>query len=161
MIILGIDPGTTSAGFGVIECSGQPRLLDCGLLKVSAAGREDRLKELHQEVKKIVVKWQPRVLAIEKLFFAKNTKTALAVSEARGAILLTTALAGMQVYEYTPLEVKKIVTGDGNADKHQLEKMVRLTLTETKNMKAKDDVFDAIGLALACHFNERITFRID
>lgn len=156
MIILGIDPGTTRAGFGIIDCTSAPKLLDCGLLKVSSPAREERLRELHTATQKLISKWRPERLAIERLFFAKNAKTALEVSEARGVILLTTALAGLSVYEYTPLEVKKIVTGDGSADKHQLEKMVRLTFKETKELIAQDDVFDAISLALACHYKEKI-----
>lgn len=155
MIILGVDPGTTSAGFGVISSTPSLKLLDCGLLKVSSNAHNSRLGELYKELYKLIKKWKPQALAVEKLFFAKNTKTALEVSEARGVVLLTTALAGLPVYEYTPLEVKKIVTGDGRADKRQLEKMVRLTLQETKDMKARDDVFDAIAVALTCHFNER------
>jgi crossover junction endodeoxyribonuclease RuvC len=156
MIILGIDPGTTRAGFGVVRCSPSLKLLDCGLLKVSSDIGHIRLRELHEEMQRLIKKWKPEAVALEKLFFAKNAKTALEVSEARGAILLTTALARLPVYEYTPLEVKKIITGDGRADKKQLEKMVRLTLIETKELKAHDDVFDAIAIALACHFNERL-----
>ncbi len=155
MIILGVDPGTTSAGFGVLSCASSLKLLDCGLLKILSKSRNLRLGELYKELHKLIKKWEPQALAVEKVFFAKNAKTALEVSEARGVILLITALARLPVYEYTPLEVKKIVTGDGRADKRQLEKMVRLTLPETKEMKARDDVFDAIALALACYFNER------
>ena len=95
------------------------------------------------------------MVALERLFFAKNVKTALEVAEARGAILLTTSLAGLSIREYTPLEVKKTVTGDGNADKKQIQKMLKLTLKEVDAIDARDDVFDAIAVALTCHFKER------
>ncbi len=157
MIILGIDPGTTAVGYAVLETKNKPTVRHCGLVKITSRNNLDRLQDLHRELKKLMNQWRPQVIAIERLFFAKNVKTALAVSEARGVILLTTALAGLSVYEYTPLEIKKIVTGDGGADKRQLEKMVRLTLPETRNLKAVDDVFDAIAVALSCYFKEKTT----
>lgn len=157
MIILGIDPGTTSIGYAVLKDEGGSlSLLAADKVKISSHHAADRLKELWQEIKKVIARWKPDVAALERLFFAKNQKTALAVAEARGVILLTTALAGLKVYEYTPLEIKKIVTGDGQADKIQVQKMMRLTLPEAKNLKATDDVFDAMALALACHLKERL-----
>ncbi len=158
MTILGIDPGTTTIGYAILEVENKPCLQDCGLIKITSDNNLGWLLDLHLELKKLIAYWQPGRVAVERLFFAKNVKTASAVSEARGVILLTTALAGLSVYEYTPLEVKKAVTGDGGADKQQLEKMVRLTLPETKNLEAVDDVFDAIGVALTCCFKEKKTF---
>ena len=107
MLILGIDPGTILIGYAVLETDGL-HLRDCGLLKIASGARHTRLLELHEELEKLVKKWKPEAAAIEKLFFAKNVKTALEVSEARGVLLLTTALARLPTYEYTPLEVKKI-----------------------------------------------------
>lgn len=158
LIILGIDPGTTAIGYAILEVENKPRLSDCGLIKITSDNNPGLLLDLYLELKKLIAYWQPGRVAVERLFFAKNVKTASAVSEARGVILLTTALAGLSAYEYTPLEVKKAVTGDGGADKRQLEKMVRLTLPETKNLEAADDVFDAIGVALTCCFKEKKTF---
>lgn len=151
---MGIDPGITSAGFGVINCTYPPKLLGCGLLKVSSESRQERLQELYEEMQKLIHTWKPDVLAIEKLFFAKNTKTALAVAEARGAILLTASLAGLMVYEYTPLEIKKTVTGDGSADKLQLKKMVRLSLPGARDLEARDDAFDALAAAFTCYLKD-------
>ena len=155
MIILGIDPGTASIGYALLDCTDrQPKLLEARLLPLGASLPEDRLMDIHREIKKIIEQWNPHVASVEKLFFAKNAKTAMAVSEARGVILLTAKLAGIKVYEYTPLTIKKVVTGDGFADKAQIQKMVRLTLQETIKMQAQDDVFDAIASALCCFYQE-------
>ena len=156
MIILGIDPGTTSIGYALIKGKSgvKPRLLAADIISITSSSRTDRLRELHQHVSKLLDRWKPDVMAIERIFFAKNTKTALEVSEARGALLLTTTLAGITVYEYTPLEIKLVITGDGRADKTQVKKMIRLTLPENANLKARDDVFDAIAIALTFFFKE-------
>lgn len=155
MIILGIDPGTTSVGYAVLNgISPKPQLLDSGLLPIHSKHTEDRLMEIHQQMTKVIHQWKPTCASVEKLYFAKNIKTAISVSEARGVILLTAALAGITLYEYTPLTIKKIVTGDGNADKTQVQKMVQLTLTETASMRSQDDVFDAIASALCCFYQE-------
>ena len=156
MIILGIDPGTTAIGYALIKSAGHTHALLCAdLLKISSPVSYERLLDTHREINRLIVKWRPDVMSVEKLFFAKNAKTAMAVSEGRGVILLTSALAGINVFEYTPLEVKKMVTGDGNADKLQVRKMIRLTLPETATLHARDDVFDAIAIALACCFTAR------
>ena len=155
MIILGIDPGTTSIGYALLDCTGrQPKLLEARLVPLAASLPEDRLMDIHREIKKIIEQWKPRAVSVEKLFFAKNAKTAIAVAEARGVILLTAMLARIKVYEYTPLTIKKVVTGDGNADKMQVQKMVRLTLKETADLPSQDDVFDAIASTLCCLYQE-------
>lgn len=156
MIIIGIDPGTTAMGFAVIETvAPSPRLIASGLIPVKSSASHKRLAELYRGLESLFAKWKPKAVAVEKLFFSKNVKTAISVSEARGVVLLTTALAGLNLYEYTPLEVKKIITGDGKADKTQVQKMVQLTLRNEIPPKTKDDIFDAVALALACHYNER------
>jgi crossover junction endodeoxyribonuclease RuvC len=154
MIIIGIDPGTTAIGYAVLESARPPRLRDAGLVPVTAQETGERLAQLHHGLVRIIAAARPDAMAVEKLFFAKNTKTAMAVAEARGAILLTAALARVSVYEYAPMEIKKTVTGDGGADKKAVQKMVSLTLPETRDLAARDDVFDAIAAALACHFLE-------
>lgn len=155
MIILGIDPGTVSIGYAVVALhEHQPRILAADLIKIRASSGSKRLEELALDLGRLINIWHPSILAIERLFFSKNQKTALAVAEARGAILLTASLTGLMVYEYTPLEIKKMVTGDGNADKKQLEKMVRLSFPDVAGLKAKDDVFDAIAVALACYLKD-------
>lgn len=159
MIILGIDPGTTAVGYAFLEGGATLRLLEAGLLPVTSSLSCERLVEINKGLRRLIKKWNPDIAAVERLFFAKNTKTAMAVSEARGAILLTTALAGLSVLEYTPLEVKKVVTGDGKADKSQLQKMVQLTLKETKDSHFRDDVFDAIGIAMTCFYTSPVRDR--
>ena len=155
MIILGIDPGTTSIGYALLDCSArQPKLLEARLVPLGASLAENRLMDIHREIKKIIAQWKPSVASVEKLFFAKNAKTAMTVSEARGVILLTAKLHGITVYEYTPLTIKKVVTGDGTADKAQVQKMVRLILKETASLPVQDDVFDSIASALCCFYQE-------
>ncbi len=155
MRILGIDPGTTAIGYAVIEGGREPQILTADCISISHEAKSDRLRVLHERLTALILDWKPHCVAVERLFFSKNVKTALSVSEARGVILLTTSLAELTVYEYTPLEVKKIITGDGRADKHQVEKMIQLTIPSAKSISARDDVFDAIGIALTCFFKER------
>ncbi|TSC78866.1 MAG: crossover junction endodeoxyribonuclease RuvC [Parcubacteria group bacterium Gr01-1014_33] len=158
MIILGIDPGTQSIGYACIRWQKQnAALLDAGLLRVISRDPGERLCDIHAHLGSLLEKWNPDAAAVEKLFFTKNTKTAMAVSEARGAILLTILLRGIKVFEYTPLEVKKAITGQGRADKTQVKKIVQLTLPDARALRASDDVFDAIAIALTCGFLERFT----
>lgn len=160
MVILGIDPGTTSIGYSILECENQPRLLTADLFTIKASVAHKRLEELHHGITSLVKKWHPDTAALERLFFANNAKTAFSVAEARGAALLTTTLAGLTVYEYTPLEIKKTITGDGRADKLQIKKMLHLTLPQTAQLRARDDVFDAIAIALTCYYKDANTKRI-
>lgn len=155
--ILGIDPGTTSIGYAIIKYSQKkPQLLHADLFHTKPINYIDNLKQVNYILENILNQWKPDILAIEKLYFAKNTKTALSVAETRGAILLITSLAGLEVYEYTPLEVKKVITGDGRADKTQIKKMLNLTLPETCGLKAQDDVYDAIAIALTHCYQRKV-----
>ena len=152
MFILGIDPGTTAIGYALVARDTKPRLLGAGMVTITSHDTPGRLHDLYRELSAIIQQWKPDTLSVEKLFFAKNTKTAMDVSQSRGVVLLTAALAGLTVYEYTPLEIKKIVTGDGGADKTQIKKMVHLIFPDHKNLSGRDDMFDAIAAALACCF---------
>lgn len=154
MMILGIDPGTTAIGFALLESGRPPRLTDAGLIPITSPDTAERLAELHRGLEMLLARAKPDTMAVEKLFFAKNVKTAMAVAEARGVILLTAALRRVSVYEYAPVEIKHIVAGDGAADKKAVQKMVLMTLPETQTLRARDDVFDAIAVALACFFTE-------
>ena len=155
MIILGIDPGTARIGYTVLDCrTRDPHILEAKLVPLSKSLPENRLMDIHREIKKIIKQYNPTVASVEKLFFQKNVKTAMSVSEARGVILLTALLEGIKVYEYTPLTIKKVVTGDGTADKAQVEKMVRLTLKGAAIIPSQDDVFDSIASALCCFYQE-------
>lgn len=155
MIILGIDPGTTSIGYAVIDSKETVHIIEAGLISLKNKSKNQLIKSAYKQVRKIIKERHPVVLAIERLFFAKNTKTALLVSEFKGIILLTAALSNLTIYEYTPREVKMALTGDGTADKKQIEKMIKLTVPETNRLKADDDVFDAIAVALTCSFLEK------
>lgn len=155
MIILGIDPGTTAIGFAVLDCGAKKiALLDAGLLDTALLPPE-RFLRIHDSIRTLISRWTPAAVAVEKLFFAKNKKTAMAVAEARGIILLTAALQKITLFEYTPLEVKRAVTGYGAADKMHVEKIVRLSVSGAETLKARDDVFDAIAIAFTAHLLER------
>ncbi len=157
MIILGIDPGTATTGYGAIEepktKDKKVKVLDYGCIKTNpglSAG--ERLKEINKELNKLIEKFQPKVLAVESLFFFKNLKTVMPVSQAKGVILFTAAQKRVPVYEFTPLQVKMAVTGYGRAEKKQVQKMIKILLDleekpKDKNKRA-DDATDALGLAL-------------
>jgi len=136
MLILGIDPGLATTGFGLIQTGGkdQYHCVDFGVI-TTPAGLEDaeRLKILFAGLTELIDQHQPQSSAVEKLYFQKNVKTALAVGQARGVTLLTLAQAGLPVHEYNPNEVKQTVCGYGNADKRQVQLMVQ-TLLNLKDL---------------------------
>lgn len=150
MTILGIDPGTTRAGYGVIQnIAGGPKFITAGILKVPKDGdKADILEAIKKSVTALCAEHRPGIVAVEKLFFAKNRKTALDVAEARGVILMAAREAGTTIREYSPNEVKMAVTGYGSADKKAVLKMVRLIL-KTPDLKVIDDASDALAIALA------------
>ncbi len=154
MRILGIDPGTGTIGFGVIEHHrGTTKLLTVGHISTSKTlSPAARLTELAEDLKTLCAEWKPDVCAVEQLFFSKNVKTALKVSEARGVILHTLNMAGYPVVEYNPLQIKVAVTGDGRADKKQVQKMVKIIL-KLATIPKPDDAADALAIAL-CHAHQ-------
>jgi crossover junction endodeoxyribonuclease RuvC len=146
-IILGIDPGTTRVGYGVIEKDGpQLKMLAYGCLEVDKAYV---LKSIKEALLKLIKKYKPNRAGVEKLFFVKNAKTAMTVSEARGVIMLCFQEKGIHTNEFTPLEVKQWVTGYGQADKVQVQKMVKLILKLDTEPKP-DDAADALAIAICC-----------
>lgn len=151
MIIMGIDPGLATVGFGFIGCErGRFRALEYGAV-LTPAGRktEHRLLEIHANVDELIKRTRPHAVSIEKLFFNTNETTAVNVCQARGVILLAAARNGIPVFEYTPLQIKQAVTGNGRADKKQVMYMV----TKLLNLKKEphpDDTADALAAAL-CH----------
>ena len=158
MIIIGIDPGNAITGFGVIEKpkekNAKAKAIDFGCI-ITDAGDEpgERLKRLHNELNKIIEKYKPEVLAVERLFFFKNLKTVMPVSQAKGVILLTAAKKKIPVFEFTPLQVKMAITGYGKAEKSQVKKMMDLHMDLSGfdlklNNRKKDDAIDALGVAL-------------
>ncbi|MBI2463852.1 crossover junction endodeoxyribonuclease RuvC [Candidatus Peregrinibacteria bacterium] len=151
MRILGIDPGTGTTGFGIIDVTGiNLQLLDFGCIKTSQLlSAADRLHQIAEDFKSIMQQWNPQTCAIEKIFFAKNIKTAIKVAEARGVLLQNARKWNLDIYEYSPSEVKIAVTSDGQADKKQVQKMVQLILN-LNYMPEPDDAADALAIAL-CH----------
>lgn len=155
MIILGIDPGTTGAGFAVISGDRNALVVKAaGLIAVRNTAPAARLLELYRGVEALLNTWQPRAVAVERLYFAKNVKTAIPVAESRGVILLTSALAEAMLHEYTPQEIKLAVTGDGRADKTQVRNMIERSVERPKDLAADDNTYDAIAVALTCFWRE-------
>ena len=153
MKVLGIDPGTATTGFGVVEGqSGRASLVDYGTIRTSA-GRDmaRRLLEIHKQLDELIQKYQPVAMAVEEIFFHRNAKTVISVGQARGVVLMTGARRGIEVYEYTPLQVKQAVVGYGKAEKKQVQIMVR-ALLQMKEIPRPDDAADALAVAI-CHLH--------
>ncbi len=152
-MVLGIDPGTATTGWGVVESSNNAmRLIDCGHISTPARMKPaERLKIIYDEISAIISSFEPDEVGIERLYFNTNVKTAMSVSEARGVLLLASVNMGVDVFEYTPLEVKQAVTGYGRADKAQVGGMVKVLLG-LSDVPKPDDTADAIAVAI-CHIN--------
>jgi len=150
MITLGVDPGTAILGYGVIDGDTEPLLIDYGVIETeSRLPMPQRLNIVYDQFGALLLKFNPGVVAVEQLFFARNVTTAIAVGQARGVVLLAAAQAGIQVFEYSPSEVKHAVVGYGKADKRQIQEMVRLILGLAL-LPEPDDAADALAVAL-CH----------
>jgi len=149
MRIIGIDPGTGILGFGIIETNGRKlQLVDAGVIRTPI--KEDdavRLETIFQELTDIIVQTKPQVMSVEKLFFARNVTTAMTVSQARGVVLLCARLAGLDIFEYTPMQIKQAITGYGKADKKQMQEMVRVLLN-LQEIPRPDDAADALAAAI-------------
>lgn len=156
MRILGIDPGTGILGFGIIEVRrGKQLLVDGGVIRTPV--KEDdavRLLTIYEELTDIIAQNRPDIMSVEKLFFARNVTTAMTVAQARGVVLLCGRQAGMQIYEYTPMQIKQAITGYGKADKKQMQEMVR-TILGLQEVPKPDDAADAIAAALTHAQNMR------
>lgn len=153
MIILGIDPGMAILGYGVIESDNYDmRLIDYGTITTpSTMDAPQRLLTIFTSVEELIQKYSPDAIAYEELFFNQNVKTALIVGQARGVAVLAGAKQGIDLFEYTPLQVKQAVVGYGRADKHQVQSMVKLLL-HLKDIPKPDDASDALAVAI-CHSN--------
>ena len=151
MIILGIDPGYAIVGYGVVDTNGM-RPISYGAIRTEAGiPIEDRLSEIYDNMTELLRTFRPDHVAIEKLYFNTNEKTAINVSQARGVIVLACVKCGVKVYEYTPLQVKMSVVGYGRAEKQQIMDMTKRLLGLKKTPKP-DDAADALAIAL-CHAN--------
>jgi crossover junction endodeoxyribonuclease RuvC len=151
VIILGIDPGTARCGLGVVEKRGSSlKAVSYGLIESDRdRPQAGRLEVVFVEVKRAIKKHKPDIVAVEKLFFARTAKTAMSVGEARGVILLCAQLAGVEIREYSPMEVKMALTGYGMADKNQVLQMTKAVLGMKETPKP-DDVADALAIAVCC-----------
>lgn len=149
MRIIGIDPGTAITGFSIIERKkGKIKLLDYGCIRTPAGMRpSNRLHQIAQDLETILKEWQPTHASVEKLFFNKNVKTAMSVSQARGVILQKLIENNVHDSEFTPMQIKSAVCGHGKADKKMVQKMVQVILGLSKIPKP-DDAADAIAAAL-------------
>ncbi|QQS38465.1 crossover junction endodeoxyribonuclease RuvC [Candidatus Woesebacteria bacterium] len=166
MLILGIDPGTATTGYGFLNIHKLPKegeklnghytAGDFGLIETTMLNTPgERLYFIHNELRKIIEKHKPHVMAIEKVFFATNRKTAIRVGQAQGVMLMAAAHFSIAVVEYSPMTIKKIVAGNGRADKKQVQKSVRDYLGNSIKSKPKkkthfDNEADALAVAL-CH----------
>ena len=163
MIILGIDPGLATLGYGVIEAEGdRRRLIQFGTLNTPAGQpMPQRLRAIFQGMNQLMDIYRPEDVAFEELFFSKNITTGMAVSAARGVALVAVAQRTENLYEYTPMQIKQAVTGYGGADKHQVQQMVRMLLN-MKEIARPDDAADALAVALthASSMRMKKMFRI-
>lgn len=153
LLILGIDPGLAIVGYSLIEKKGN-KFTECnyGVIRTQAKqSNSDRLKLIFNELNEIIDNHKPDEMAVEKLFFNKNVKTAIKVGQARGVILLAGAQSKLRVAEYTPLQVKQAVVGYGRAGKQQVQQMVKALLC-LNELPRPDDAADALAVAI-CHGN--------
>lgn len=150
MKILGIDPGMAIVGYSILDFDGKNiELLHSGSIQTQKGTRESaRLLEIFDDMNYIVEKYHPDVCAIEKLFFFRNRTTVMPVAHARGVILTVLEKFGVPIFEYTPMEVKQILTGYGRADKKEVEQMVKISLGTDKLPKL-DDTVDSIAIAIS------------
>lgn len=151
MKILGIDPGYAIMGYGIVEMKGN-HFSVCGygaLTTDSGMNMPDRLKHLYTQLMDIIREYEPDVAAIEELFFNTNVKTAIMVGQARGVAILACANSGLEIYEYTPLQIKQALVGYGRAEKAQIQAMVK-TILNLKAVPKPDDTADALAAAI-CH----------
>ena len=149
MIILGIDPGTATTGFGVIEVDGHTRrAIDYGVISTDKSlDHAERLAILYKDLRHILTAHAPTIAGVEKLYFSTNVTTAMKVGEARGEVLLALQQAGVAIHEFTPLQIKQATTGYGQAKKPQMQQMVQ-RLLGLDSIPKPDDAADALAIAL-------------
>ncbi len=164
MIILGIDPGTTSVGYGIVKKNKNSRreveAVDYGLIEtLPKVAQNDKLKEIFISINHLIDKFQPNFLAVEKLFFFKNKKTVIEVAQARGVIIAAAALKNVSIIEATPLQVKIAAVGYGRASKNQVQIMIK-NILGLSEIPQPDDVADALAIAYygATEINSKLKF---
>jgi crossover junction endodeoxyribonuclease RuvC len=150
MIILGIDPGTATTGYAFIDKTkrGELKVVDYGVISTDKSdSNSKRLLVLHKDLLALIKKYKPEMAGVEKLYFERNVTTAMGVSQARGVVLLTLEENKIRLCEFTPLQVKSVVSGYGKADKKQIQYMVQKTFG-LKKIPQPDDAADALAIAL-------------
>ncbi len=165
MRVLGIDPGSQTTGWGVVEGDGRKySLVEFGSIRASAsASFPSRLLKMCNGLEEVIVKYQPEVFALEDAFLATNVKVSMKLGQVRGVALLVAERAALDIHEYSPRSIKQTVVGYGNAEKHQVQEMVRLLLA-LKSVPTPHDAADALAVAI-CHFhhaqfNQRIAANV-
>lgn len=154
MLVIGIDPGTATTGYGLVheDENGCLKAVDFGVIQTSSTQpMPHRLLKLHQDLRNVIHLHRPDSGAVEKLFFQKNVRTAISVGQGRGVAILALAEAQIKICEYSPLEIKQSVSGYGGADKAQMQQMVRILLNLPEIPKP-DDAADALAVAI-CHIH--------
>ena len=152
MVVLGIDPGTALTGYGFIDITenGDLTLIEYGVFSTPAKEKmENRLLQLYREINEKILLHHPERGAVEKLFFHRNVTTAIAVGQARGVVLLSMAQVGLDIVEFTPMEIKQAVVGYGGAEKKQVQMMVKAILN-LDDIPRPDDAADALAVAICC-----------
>ena len=155
-LALGIDPGTATTGYGLVRLMPDGELVAVSFGVISTSKDETpsaRLEMLYTDLRKLLKQHKPDTSAVEKLFFARNVTTGIAVGQARGVVLLALQQAGVEIFEYTPKEVKNAVAGYGSAEKRQVQEMVR-ALLQLDSIPKPDDAADALAIAIT-HLNTR------
>jgi crossover junction endodeoxyribonuclease RuvC len=154
MLVLGIDPGSLTTGYGLVEKK-ENRLIYVGAGKISLPNSlpfTERIHKIFESLLEIIQTYQPKEMSIEDIFFAKNVKSALKIGHARGAALIAATQGGLKVFEYTPLQIKQSVVGYGRATKEQVRSMVKIILKIDTQTQFSLDTSDALAIAI-CHHN--------
>src|SRR5690349_8251488 len=163
MLVLGIDPGTATTGYGVVrtERNGLVSLVECGVIRTKPRDAlPQRLREIHEGVVELIARHKPDVLSVEDIFYAKNVRTTVVLGHARGVILLAGAMAGLVVHEFPPAEIKKAVAGTGMATKEQVQFMLT-RLLRLKAVPQPSDAADGVAAALTFAMGARIPQSAD
>ena len=158
MIVLGVDPGTATTGYGVVDRgrTGDVSLLECGVVRTQAASPlADRLRQIHDGLCEVLTRHAVEAVAVEGVFYARNVRTTVILGHARGAVLLAAALRELPVFEYSPAEIKNAVAGTGRATKEQVQFMVQ-RLLRLRTAPTPADAADGVAVAL-CHCNTGVT----
>ena len=157
LIILGLDPGTATTGYGIIRVVGNSfkSVIHGVILTPAGMPMEQRLIMIYEQLNELIDTYQPEQVAIEELFFNRNVTTGITVGQARGVLLLACAQKGLDIYEYTPLEVKQALVGYGRAEKHQIQQMVK-TFLGLPAIPKPDDAADGLAIAI-CHAHHHQT----